>query len=224
MQDLAEKFLTESDRQAIRAAIHRVEAKTSAEIVPMVVSASYQYPMADVLGAAALSLPTAIALTPMIGGLLWIGSQNMWVFIGLFSILYAGFFQVVKRTSWLKRQFIATSQMQEEVIEAAQTSFFAQGLYRTRDQSGVLIFISLFEHRVFILADKGISSKIDQQKWDEAVGIIVAGIKRKTQAASICEAIEKVGRLLAGYFPAKADDADELSNLIVQNNDRGPNG
>jgi putative membrane protein len=219
MPHLARKFLSASDQQAIREAVHKAEATTSGEIVPMVASASYHYPMADVLGAAALSLPMAIVLTPVIGGLFWIGSQNMWVFIGLFAALFAVCHEVVKRTTWLKRLFISGKEMEEEVHEAAQISFFSRELYRTRDQTGVLIFISLLERRVHVLADKGISDRIAQQEWEDTVGIIIEGIKRKSQAAAICEAIEKVGRLLSEHFPVKPDDKDELENLIIADND-----
>ncbi len=59
------------------AAVKEAEKLTSGEIVPMVVSASYRYPMANVIGAAVLAHPISLMLTPLVGGRLWVGTQNM---------------------------------------------------------------------------------------------------------------------------------------------------
>jgi hypothetical protein len=52
---------------------------------------------------------------------------------------------VVKRTLWLKRRFISVKEIEAEVREAVVTAFFKEGLYRTRDATGVLVLISVFE-------------------------------------------------------------------------------
>ena len=54
----------------------------------MIISASYHYPMANVTGAAAFALALGLLFTPLIGGWLWIGSQNLWLFIGLFTVFF----------------------------------------------------------------------------------------------------------------------------------------
>ena len=216
MKSLTKKFLSASDQEDIRAAVRAAESKTSGEIVPMVVSNSYHYPMADVLGAVSMSLPLSILLTYGIGHMFWIGSQNMWLFIGLFGLLFIGCHELIKRVPSLKRIFVSKDEMAEEVREAAMTSFFKKGLYRTRDETGVLIFISVFEHKVWVLADRGIHARVSQEAWDEIVDHIVRGIKERRQAAAICEAIDMAGRLLAQHFPVQPDDTDELQNFIVE--------
>ena len=216
MKDLAGTFLTQADREKITETVRDVEKETSGEIVPMVVSASYHYPMANVVGGVAAALPLALILTPIIGGYFWAGSQNMWIFIGLFAVLFVIFHELVKRVYGLKRFFISKREIEEEVEEAAINSFFKEGLYRTRDETGVLIFISIFEHKVWVLADRGINSKVDKTQWDDIVSGIVAGIKTGRQADAICEAVVKAGDLLKTHFPVKKDDTDELTNLIVR--------
>jgi putative membrane protein len=215
MKDLAKRFLSDTERQKITAAVKEAEKQTSGEIVPMVVSASYRYPMANVIGAAALALPFSLLLTTFVGGWLWIGTQNMWLFLGFLIILFVAFHEIVKRTYWLKRWFISQREIDEEVEEAALTGFFKEGLYRTREETGILVFISVFEHKVWILADRGINEKVNPGQWDDIVEIIVDGIKRKRQAESICEAVQKIGDLLKKHFPVRPDDTDELQNLIV---------
>lgn len=216
MKNMTDTFLSEDDREKIRSAVAQVEKKTSGEIVPMVVSSSYHYPMSDVLGAAALSFPLSIALTVYICGLLWMGSQNMWMFIGIFSVLFLLFHALIKNFPGLKRVFISKREIDEEVEEAATTAFFREGLYRTRDETGVLIFISVFERRVCILADKGINAHVGKDAWVWIVEHITTGIKQKRQADAICEAVAMVGDLLVSHFPIKDDDTNELKNLIVE--------
>ncbi|MCG6894386.1 MAG: hypothetical protein LJE65_12315 [Desulfobacteraceae bacterium] len=216
MQDLARQFLSDEDRSRIQSAVKEAERWTSGEIVPMVVSASYTYPMADVIFAAVLALPVAIGLAYGVGSRFWIGGQNLWLFIGFFALAFALFYGAARRWPALKRSFISRREMDEEVEEAAVTRFFTEGLYRTRDETGVLIFISVFERRVWVLADRGIDAKIEQGQWEEPVRIIVEGIRQRRQADAICEAVAYVGAVLREHFPIAPDDSNELRNLIVE--------
>lgn len=215
MKDLTQQFLSDADRAAITAAVEAAEQKTSGEIVPMVVSSSYDYPMSNLIGGLALALPATLLLTPLVGGWLWIGTWNLWVFLGLFIFLFLAGQALVRRSLMLKRFFISNRELDVEVKEAALTSFFTKGLYRTRSETGILIFISLFEHRVWVLADRGINRKVAPGQWDDIVALIVQGIKNKRGAEAICEAVDQVGTLLADHFPIQEDDRDELTNLII---------
>ena len=216
MKDLAKAFLSDDERARVDEAVKEAEKLTAGEIVVMIISASYQYPMANVIGAAAFALPPALLLTPLVGGWLWIGGQNMWLFLGLLTIFFIMFHEVIKRIPRLKRFFISRKEIDDEVEEAAITNFFDQDLYRTRDETGVLVLISVFERRVWILADRGINAKVAEGQWDEIVKMITDGIKQKRPADAICEAVEKIGALLSLHFPIKPDDTDELKNLIIE--------
>ncbi|MFC1839615.1 TPM domain-containing protein [Thermodesulfobacteriota bacterium] len=216
MKSTVEKLLSDQDREKIKCAVEEVEKYTSGEIVPMVVSRSYHYPMSDVIGGFIFALPLSLIITYFTGGWLWIGNYNMWLFLGVITVLFIICHQVVKRTEGLKRLFISDREIDEEVEEAAVKGFFREGIYRTRDETGILIFISVFEHRVWVLADRGINEKVKQGQWDEIVKMIIEGIKNKDQANAICKALEEVGRILKEHFPIKEDDTNELKNLIVE--------
>lgn len=216
MKDLTRQFLSDADRAAITAAVERAEKQTAGEIVPMVVSASYHYPMAEVIGGVALALPMALLLTPLVGGWLWIGSWNLWVFLGLATLLFIAGLAMVRHTPALKRCFISKREIDEEVEEAAVTSFFKNGVHRTREETGVLLFISLFEHRVWVLADRGINRKVSAGQWDQIVADVVLGIRQRRAGEAIAEAVTRIGDLLAAHFPVRPDDRDELANLIVE--------
>lgn len=216
MANLAEKFLNKQDREKIENAVKEAEKHTSGEIVPMIVSRSYHYPMSDVIGGISFAFPLSLILTYFIGGWLWIGDFNLWLFLGIIAILFTVFHQIIRRSRGLKRLFISEREIDEEVEEAAITSFFREGLYRTRDETGILILISVFERKVWMLADRGINEKVKPGQWDEIVGMIIEGIKNNKQADAICKAVDEIGRILREHFPIKADDTNELKNLIVE--------
>jgi putative membrane protein len=216
VKNLAKNFLSESDRQKIDASVKAAEGQTSGEIVPMVISAGYHYPMADVVGAATFAIPLAIVLTHLLGHWLWIGDRNLWLFLGVAAVLFILFHTLIERIPALKRCFISRREMEEEVEEAAVTRFFGQGLYRTRDETGVLILISVFERKVWVLADRGINARVGEGQWEEIVAMITDGIRQNRPAEAICRAVEKVGEILAEHFPLKPDDTNELRNIIVE--------
>jgi putative membrane protein len=215
MRNLAQEFMSEDDRGRLDDCIRQAEKRTSGEIVVMVVSSSYHYPQADAIGGVFFALPAALVLMPLVGGWLWTGTRNVWVFLGLFFILFPLAREVVKRTLWLKRRFISAKEIEAEVNEAALTAFFKEGLYRTRDATGVLVLISVFERWVCVLADRGINERLTPDVWEKVVASIVTGIKKHRQAEAICEGIGKIGHILAAHFPIKPDDTDELKGVII---------
>jgi putative membrane protein len=216
MKNLAETFLSETDQKRIETVVTAMEKRTAGEIVCMVVSSSYHYAMANVLGATAFALPLALLATHFLGGWLWIGTQNMWLFLGLFTILFSLLRWIVEGCPTLKRLFISRREINEEVEEAAVTGFFRKGLHRTRDANGILLFISVFEQKVWLLADKGIHEKVSQEEWNHLVGGITRGIRAGQGADAICNAIQEIGDLLQTHFPVKPGDTDELKNLIIE--------
>lgn len=216
MQSLAEKFLTESEQRTVTEAVQRAEKQTSGEIVPMIVSASHTYPLAAAVGAAMLALPPALLLTSLLGSALWLGSRDMFLFLAFFALLYFPLRAAVNRSVVLKRLFLSKDQIEEEVEEAAITSFFGEGLYRTREENGILIFVSVLEQRVWVLGDRGINERIEPTAWQEIVADLTKGIKAGRQGDALCQAVTRVGEILKTHFPQRNDDRDELHNIIIR--------
>lgn len=216
MKTLAQQFLTEQEQDKITQAVHRAEKITSGEIVPMVVSNSSEYPAATIIGGFMLSFLCSLACTPYIGKALWLGSNNMLLFVGCFLVLFYPFYLLVDRWPALKRFLLIKKEIRQEVEEHAVTGFFQEQLYETRGKNGILIFISVFEHHVVILGDSGINEKIDPGSWEKMVDHIVTGIKNNRQCDAICEVIEEIGTVLQSHFPIREDDINELHNLIIR--------
>jgi len=215
MRDPIKSFLKEAELEQIETCVREAERTTRGEIVVMVAPASHGYPMADLRGAAAFSIPVAVALARTVGPLVWAGPHDLWVFLGIFFPLFFLCREVVMRLPRLKRFFISEKEMDHEVREAATIQFFSKGLYRTREETGILIYLSVFEGKVWVLGDRGVDAAVPPGFWQEVVDQVVAGIKEGRPAAAICAAVGRIRGMLAEKFPAAPGDTNELPNLIV---------
>ena len=209
MSDPAEKFLTSAERLQIEARIAEAEKRTSGEIVVNVVSSSYHYPLASMLGSSLLAIILGIIVS------LFAKNESMWFFLAAFSISIILLHELFKRLHFFRRYFVTASDMKEEVDAAAMLSFYRRNINNTVDHTGILIYISLFERKVRVVADSGINEKVAQDVWQEIVNTIVNGIYSKAQAKAIADAVDRCGDILSTYFPVKASDRNELRNEVI---------
>jgi putative membrane protein len=206
----ASTIFSSAEKSHIEAAVRAAEVHTSGEIVPLVVDASYNYPRAEMVGGAFFALGLGVLLA-------WaFGHSSVWAFLPIFLAAYLPCKLLVRYWPGLKRRLIHPAEITAEVEERALVAFLEHGLHRTRDATGILILVSLFEHRVRVLADTGISSVVPQQAWDEIVHSITAGIRAGHTCDALCTAIARCGELLQEKFPRQTDDTDELPNLITE--------
>jgi putative membrane protein len=134
---------------------------------------------------------------------------NLWPVVGAM----VGF--LLCRVPAVKRSLASKSRVAEAMHATCLAAFTEHGLHYTRDHTGILILISLLEHRVQVLADRGINQKVAPGTWNEIVGMITAGIKSSQACDAFCKAIERCGEILAAHFPRQTDDRDELPNRLV---------
>ena len=99
--------------------------------------------------------------------------------------------------------------------ELAIDEFLRAGMDKTKDGTGVLIFILFSEHKFEIIADKGIDSKISPAMWEEIKTGITTEFKSQNYLAGITGAVNKIGDILHKEFPARNDDTNELSDDVI---------
>jgi putative membrane protein len=205
----AETFFSKADNERIFAAIREVESKTAGEIAVMVVDRSDTYPEARIM----IGILFGGLLSLIVSDLLF--DDSLWVFApvtALLTVLLGWFSQF---TPEFLRFFVPASRLESKVEERAVRAFYEKGLYKTRDDTGVLFFISLFEHKVWVLADAGIYRKMTQVDLQRYAGDIARSIKDGTASEALCREIRSVGKVLAEHFPIKPDDVNELSDQVI---------
>jgi len=205
----ADSFFTSEEKERIRQAVEAAEQKTSGEIVPMVVSSSGRYAEIEMAGlAVGLVLGTLAAF-------IW---HDPWTSVQLhllWPLAGAALGYFVCSIPVVKRRLLPKDRIESSVDLRALAAFTAHGLHQTREHTGILILISLLEHRVEVLADKGINEKVSGGTWDEIVQIVTTGLKDGNACGGFCKAIERCGEILAQHFPRPRDDRDELANKLV---------
>ena len=101
------------------------------------------------------------------------------------------------------------------VYDHAVSAFHKYGLTNTKDKTGVLIFLSIKEHRIQILADTGINAKVEQTVWDSMVSHLATNIVEGNTCPAIIDVVKKSGEILAQHFPIQSGDVNELPNEVV---------
>jgi len=204
----AESFFTAEEKERIRQAVTAQESRTAGEIVPMIVGTSDSYAEVELIG-----LILGLVIGMLVDWQLTDPWSSRWLHLWPFLGAAAGL--IVCRIPPIKRRLVPARRIAEAVHIRCLAAFTAEGLHYTREHTGILIFVSLFEHRVEILADRGINEKVSPGTWAEVVQGLTAGLKSGDPCDAFCKAIEHCGQILARHFPRPPDDQDELSNQLV---------
>jgi putative membrane protein len=205
----ARTFFSSADLEKIKQAVEAAEASTSGEIATMVVDQSDSYREAETLGAVLVA-----GLLALIGAVA-LNHVTVWTYIPLVFLLFFPSRWLMGRYPYLKLPFVGRRRVAEAVRERAVRAFFEKGLYRTRDETGILIFISLLERKVWILGDRGIDRKISLETWQVLARELSAGIREERACAAFLSVIDKCGKILAEHFPKKRDDTNELADEVM---------
>lgn len=215
-KSMAASFLTQEEQKKVTAAVQKAEKQTSGEIVPLITSKSYTYPLATHIGSMFLSLCLAITCTVPLQRFFNDTMDVLWCFLAIFFFFYFIFTFILPLIPGLHKLFISSRQIEEEVQEGALTSFFGEQLYKTEKQNGILLYISVFERKAWVLGDEGVNSAIPEDYWQEIIDKLLIEIKAGNQCNGLCRAIDDIGEKLQEYFPAQKNDEDELHNLLIR--------
>lgn len=99
--------------------------------------------------------------------------------------------------------------------ERAVEVFSRLRVWDTEENTGVLIYVQWLDRRVEIVADRGIARRVPQAAWDGVCRKMEAAFREGRFGEGSVEAVRAVGDLLAGPFPARADNPNELPDRPV---------
>jgi putative membrane protein len=218
----ASNFFSEQERKQIAEEVAEAEKHTSAEIVPVVATASGDYDRAeDLVGlwvaVGALALLWWILLPAGQGGewsLPVVGVSWLGLLVAI-GVVFAGFLvgaALAAQIGWLRRLFTSRRQMRGEVERGAARAFLDHGLRETEQRTGILIYVSLFERMVRVTGDQTIAGKLTGQDWQKVRDLTVEGIKQGKPGEGMVAGIRHCGKILAEHFPVASGDVDELPN------------
>jgi putative membrane protein len=220
-------MLTTAQVARVDQAISDAERNTSGEIVAIVSPRSRIYfhaaYEAGLFGAgAALILATGGTLLAKAfgwiphGGLESNGGWPTW-HIGIYCAItilgfLGGFFAT--RIDGVERFFAGDRMMEAESEERAQRLFLQHNVFATQHRTGVLLYVSLFEHMVVVLGDRAISAKIAPGDYAEVVEAIIKKTRAGKLEEGLIDGIQLLGVQLAAHFPKTEADVDELPDRL----------
>jgi putative membrane protein len=201
-------FIEKADAAKIEAAIHQAEAKTRAELVAVVAPESddYRYVMLAVAAILGLAAPFPWSLGVLAGDAVWAHSASLIVFLAVLAL---------GQIAAVRRLIVPRSLMRRRAARNARSQFFAQRVRMTRERAGVLLFVSVFEHHVEIIADDNAAAAVPDAVWAEAVATFIAALKADGPTAGFIAAISQLEATLAERLPGDSADTDELPNRLI---------
>ncbi len=98
-------------------------------------------------------------------------------------------------------------------VQQRALELFAQlGIWDTEENSGVLIYVSLADREVQILADRGIAKRVGQAEWQTIASSMQRAFKVGQFQQGALLGIQQTTLLLATHFPPVAGKANQLPN------------
>lgn len=200
---MSSKFFQTDAKTKIVEAVREVESQSSAEIVVSVRGRSDDYRDVDMLAGVAVALVTIFVLIfhprEMDEELMPLETLAAFAFGSI----------LVSRVGALKRALISTRRMKERVLSAARAHFVEAGVSRTRDRSGILVFVSELERAVSIVPDIGIETAKLGAEWNAAVARLEAATQQ-LDVDGVAAALRALGPVLGKAYPRREDDVNEL--------------
>ncbi|MEH6789371.1 TPM domain-containing protein [Parasphingorhabdus sp.] len=217
---------TPDDHQIVTSAVSLAEKSTDGEIVTIVTGESDSY--GDVAwaisGLVALTALLVVSLFPEIylqgidwlaGGWSGITALPYWA---LFVFAALKFFGTRLILIWKPLLFVLTPPpiKRARVRRRAVSLFRVSTDHRTVGRTGILLYLSMREHRAEIVADEAITAKVEPAIWGEAMVALIDRVRAGQPGEGMAEAVRQMGLVLAQHFPKTDQNPNELPDRLIE--------
>ena len=220
--------LSEQDHQRVSTAIAAAESASDGEIVAVVTDLSDPYH--DVaLHWAVLALIAVLAWAAacpaclqwwhesLLGGWgLEPSLRELLTFLMILAVVKFTAVLLILKYMPLRLALTPGSTKTRRVRRRAISIFKAGAERRTIGRTGILIYLSMAEHRAEIVADEAITNVTTPETWGEAMAALLVEVKQGRPAEGICAAIAEVGEVLAEHFPRSSADTNEIPDKLIE--------
>jgi putative membrane protein len=220
--------LSEEDHAKVSAAIAAAEGNSDGEIVAVATELSDSYH--DVgLHWAVLVLFAVLAWAAICPSCLnwWLDLflggwrpeptvRELLTFLMILAVLKFTAVLLILRYMPLRLLLTPSATKTRRVRRRAIATFRAGAERRTVGRTGILIYLSMGEHRAEIVADEAITKVTTPETWGEAMAALLVEVKAGRPADGIVAAVERVGAVLAEHFPRSSADTNEIPDKLIE--------
>jgi putative membrane protein len=196
-------FFSEDAKIKIVEAVRAVESKSSAEIVVSVKARSDDYRDLDLLAGLLLGMATLVVVMYHPAEL----DENLMPVETLVAFVLGSI--LVNKVGAIKRALLSKKRSAERTMTAARANFVEAGVSRTRDRSGILVFVSELERAVCVVPDVGIDTAMLGDAWKSRVNAL-ADAGAALDVSAFVSALTALGPVLGEAYPRREDDINEL--------------
>lgn len=186
--------------------VNQIEINTDAELVIVVRARSGNYAHADYLVGLLLAFVVLnfLLFSPFT-------FHQYWVPVDVALVFALGVF-LSSRSNYLRRLFSRERFRSQSVRTAAAAMFYEAGIANTTAEMGVLIYLSLLERRLELIADRGVLKSVPAQEWNNELSELHEAGK-SPEPHQFLSAIERFGKLLAIHLPSTGENPNELPDM-----------
>lgn len=186
--------------------VKEIEKSTDAELVIVVRGVSGNYRDADYLFGAFIAFVGLLALL-----FLPVDFHTYWVPIDI-ALLFAAGAYVCSRSKNLRR-LLTTKRFREAAVRnSAAAMFYEAGIANTNAEMGVLIYLSIFERRLELIADRGVLKGVPPLEWNQSL-FELKQTGSDPDAETFLQALRNLGALLGKHLPATGENPNELPDM-----------
>jgi putative membrane protein len=199
-------FLNEKSLTKLEDTVTEVEKSTSAEIVIAIARFSESYRDVPIIFGFILSMLTLIFIlfSPF--------DIHTWFVMPFVVITYFVGYIICTKIELFMRLFTREERRREQVKRAAKIAFFEESVSATKDRTGILFYLSLFEKRVEILSDLGIDGKISKDKWNSLTIELNKALCGQKPLEDFSDKLATCISFLSVSFPPGEENPDEIMN------------
>jgi putative membrane protein len=203
---VAVRFLDAVARASLHRAVQDLEAGSAAEVVIALRRRSASYLHANVAVGALAALASLAAML--------FADHAFALSSILFDPFLAGLIAgaAVELTPGCKRALTPAATRRHAVLRAARATFVERGVHHTRDRGGVLVYLAWLERDAVIVADTGVTQRMPADALARAERALAAAMS--SGGAAVAHALALLAPGLAAALPRRADDVNELPDVI----------
>jgi putative membrane protein len=218
----------EADHLLVTAAVAEAERHTSGEIVTIVADISDHYEdigMAWASAAAGLALFCYMLFPDFYLGIIdrmtggWEHEYSVREYLALLlAALTLKWFGTWLILRWMPLRLALTPRhLKLARVRRRAVSMFKVGTEaKTVGRTGVLLYLSMKEHRAEIVADEEIAKLVAPEVWGDAMVALLDRVKAGRPGEGMAEAVRQMGIVLAEHFPKGSENPNELPDRLIE--------